>query len=82
MAGLPHEDDELVALVTELVMMARTEPASAEAMELNFLLLEQRRLEARIGEAGESGDYEKRAELSRERAALVERIARAERVAG
>jgi len=81
-AGLPPDDAELVALVTELVMLARLEPASAEAMELNFMQLEQRRLEARIGEAGESGDYERRAELSRERAALVERIARAERVAG
>jgi hypothetical protein len=50
-------------------------------MELNFLMLEQRRLEDRIGEAGESGDYEKRAALSRERAALVERIAHAERAA-
>jgi DNA primase len=80
-AGLPHEDAELVALVTELVMVAATEPASAEAMEVNFMQLEQRRLEARIGQAGESGDYQRRAELSRERAALVERIARAERVA-
>jgi hypothetical protein len=79
---LPHDDRELAALVTELVMTARSEPASVEAMELNFMLLEQRRLESRIGEAGESGDYERRAELSRERAALVERIARAERVAG
>ncbi len=78
---LPHDDRELAAVVTELVMTARTEPASAEAMELNFMLLEQRRIETRIGEAGESGDYEKRAELSRERAALVERIARAEQVA-
>jgi hypothetical protein len=80
-AGLPHDDAELVALVTEMVMVARTEPASAEAMELNLMLLEQRRLEARIGQAGESGDYQRRAELSRERAALVERIARAERAA-
>jgi DNA primase len=81
-AGLPHEDPDLVGLVTELVMVARIEPASAEAMEVNFMQLEQRRLEAEIGAAGDSGDYERRAELSRERAALVERIARAERVAG
>jgi DNA primase len=79
--GLPHDDPELASLVSELVMMARSEPASAEAMELNLMQLEQRRLEARIGEAGESGDYERKAELSRERAALVERIARTERVA-
>ena len=49
-------------------------------MELNFLLLEQRRLEAEIAAAGERDDYERRAALSRERAALVERIARTERV--
>ena len=42
-------------------------------MELNFLLLEQRRLEDEIAAAGERGDYERRAALSRERAALVER---------
>ena len=48
-------------------------------MELNFLLLEQRRLEDEIAAAGERGDYERRAALSRERAALVERIAHAER---
>ena len=51
-------------------------------MELNFLLLEQRRIEAEIAAAGEADDYERRAALSRERAALVERIARTERVGG
>ena len=41
------------------------EPASAEAMELNYLLLEQRRLESQIAAAGEAGDHERRAALSR-----------------
>jgi hypothetical protein len=49
-------------------------------MKLNFMLLEQRRLEAEISAAGEAGDRERRAALSMERAALVERIARTERV--
>jgi DNA primase len=80
LAGLPREDQELVSLMTQLVMLAEREPASEEAMELNFLQLEQRRLEERIEAAGESGDYERRAELNRERAALVERIKHAERV--
>jgi DNA primase len=80
LAGLPREDPELVSLMTQLVMLAEREPASEEAMELNFLQLEQRRLEDRIQAAGESGDYERRAELNRERAALVERIKHAERV--
>ena len=78
-SNLP-EDAELTGLVTELVMLAHDEPASRESMELNFLLLEQRRLEDEIAAAGERGDYERRATLSRERAALVERIARTQRV--
>jgi DNA primase len=81
-SNLPHDDDELAGLIAELVILAHDEPASVEAMELNFLLLEQRRLEAQIAAAGEENDYERRAALSRERAALVERIARTERVGG
>jgi DNA primase len=79
-SNLPREDDELAGLMTELVMISRDEPASREAMELNFLLLEQRRLEDELAAAGERGDYERRADLSRERAALVERIAHTQRV--
>jgi DNA primase len=79
-SDLPHDDDELAGLVAELVMLSRDEPASPGAMELNFLLLEQRRIEAEIAAAGERDEYERRAALSRERAALVERIARTERV--
>lgn len=81
-SNLPHEDGELAGLIAELVIMSREEPASHEAMELNFLLLDQRRLEDEIAAAGERGDYERRAALSRERAALVQRIAHAERPAG
>jgi DNA primase len=78
--GLPHDDGELTGLITELVMLAHDEPASHESMELNYLLLEQRRIEAEIAAAGERDDYEQRAALSRERAALVERIAHTQRV--
>jgi DNA primase len=81
-SNLPHDDDELASLIAELVILAHDEPASAEAMELNYLLLEQRRLESQIAAAGEADDYERRAALSRERAALVERIARTESVGG
>jgi DNA primase len=79
-SNLPHDDAELAGLITELVIVADEEPASPEAMELNFMLLEQGRLEGEIAAAGEGEDFERRAELSRERAALVEQIARAERV--
>jgi DNA primase len=78
-SNLP-DDPELTGLITELVMLSRDQPASRESMELNFLLLEQRRLEDEIAAAGERDDYERRASLSRERAALVEQIARTQRV--
>jgi DNA primase len=78
-SNLP-QDDELTSLITELVMTSHDQPASREAMELNFLLLEQRRLEDEIAAAGQRGDYEHRAALSRERASLVERIAHTQRV--
>jgi DNA primase len=78
-SNLP-EDAELTGLVTELVMLAHDEPASHESMELNFLLLDRRRIEHEIAAAGERDDYERRAALSRERADLVERIARTQRV--
>jgi DNA primase len=81
-SDLPRDDSELAGLIAELIITAHDEPASAEAMQLNYLLLEQRRLEAEIAAAGERDDYERRAALSRERAALVERIAHAERVGG
>jgi hypothetical protein len=79
-SNLPQDDGELAGLIAELVIMSREEPASREAMEWNFLLLEQRRLEDEIAAAGERGDYERRAALSRERAVLVQRIAHTEQV--
>jgi DNA primase len=81
-SDLPHDDSELAGLIAELVIVAHEEPASPAAMELNYLLLEQRRLEAEIAKAGEAGEDEQRAALSRERAALVQRIAHTERVGG
>ena len=48
MAGLPREDEELVSVVTQLVMASRREPASREAMELNFLWLEQATIDDQI----------------------------------
>jgi DNA primase len=79
-SDLPREDAELAALIAELVILANDEPASRESMELNFLLLDQRRLEGEIAAAGEREEDERRRALSRERAALVERIARTQRV--
>lgn len=76
--GLPREDEELTALITELVMTAEREPASEGAMELNFLLLEQKRLEKGISVAQEQGKDDERARLIRERAELRDRISHTE----
>ncbi|MFN2612564.1 MAG: DNA primase [Solirubrobacterales bacterium] len=78
MAGLPREDEELVSLITQLVMSAKREPASAEAMELNLLLLQQRALEDRISAAREQEDYASAQQLSAERSELVTKIAGSE----
>ncbi len=77
MAGLPREDAALTSLITELVMRAEGEPASEGAMQLNFDLLEQQRLEDGIAAAQKAGDYEVSTRLSGERAQLTERIAHA-----
>jgi DNA primase len=76
--GLPREDEELVSYVTELAMLAEREPASREAMELNFLELERGVLEDRIAEVKRSGG-ELPVELQRQRGELAERIAHFDR---
>jgi hypothetical protein len=77
MAGLPRDDAALTSLISELVMRSGSEPASEAAMQLNFDLLEQQRLEDGISAAQKAGDYEVSSRLSRERAALTDRIAHA-----
>src|SRR3954452_3709109 len=76
-AGLPRDDPVLTSLSTELVMRAETEPATEPAMQLNFDLLEQQRLEDGIARAQEAGDYEASTRLSRDRAELTDWIAHA-----
>jgi hypothetical protein len=78
LAGLSNEDGELVALVTQVVMEAQREPASRDAIEMNFMLLEQRRIEDQIRAAEKAGETERSAALHRERAELGERIMRPE----
>jgi DNA primase len=74
MRGLPREDDELVSLITQLVMRAEREPGGREAIELNFLQLEQALIEGRI-QAARKGGGDPPVELQRRRAELAERIA-------
>jgi DNA primase len=77
LGGLPRDDSALSSLVTELVMRAQSEPTSEGAMQLNFDLLEQQRLEDGISAAQKAGDYEASTRLARERAQLTDRIAHA-----
>jgi DNA primase len=79
LSGLPREDEELVSLITQIVMTSEREPATSDSMELNYLQLEQRRVEDLISQASAKGEDQRLAELSRGRAELVERIAHAER---
>ncbi len=74
MTGLPREDEELRSLVTQLVMASDREPGSRDAMELNFLQLEQALVEDQIA-AAQNGDGDPPVELQRRRAEIAERIA-------
>ena len=78
LSGLPRDDEALISLVTELKMASERDPVSEGAMQLNFDLLEQQRLEDGISAAQEAGDYEASTRLSRERAELTNRIAHAD----
>jgi DNA primase len=73
-AGLPRDDDELVSLITQVVMIAEREPGTREAMELTFLQLEQAVIEGRIDAAQKKGG-DPPVDLQRRRAELAERIA-------
>jgi DNA primase len=77
-AGLPRDDQELVSYITELVMLAEREPASRDAMELNFLELERALVDDRIA-AARAGGEELPVELQRRRGELAEQIAHFDR---
>jgi hypothetical protein len=78
LAGVDRGDEQLLSLLTELKMRAEREPSSAEAMELNFELLELHRLEEGISAAQRAGDYEESTRLARQRAELTDRLAQVE----
>ena len=75
LGGLGRDDEELLAYVTDVVLLADREPASREAIEVNFLELERDQLDRRIAEA-ERAEGSPPVELQRRRAELNERIAR------
>jgi len=74
--GLERDDEELVAYVTRVMMLSEREPASAQAMNLNYLELDRARIEDQIA-AAEANGADPPVELQRARAELTERIARA-----
>jgi DNA primase len=73
--GLPRDDEELINLITQIVMRAEVEPASRNAMELNFLELELGVLEHQIA-AADADRGPQLVDLQRRRAEFAERIAR------
>jgi len=73
LAGLPRDDEQLESVIRRLVMSADHEPASEDAMEINFLELEQGVIEDQIAAADAEGDPP--VELQRRRAELAQRIA-------
>jgi DNA primase len=78
LSGLPRENPELLSVVTEIKMRADREPAPTELeMDLNYMLLEQRRIEDGIAAARRAGDLDAVNRLSREGSALSTRIAHA-----
>ena len=80
--GLPRDDEELVSPISQVVMLAKREPAGEEALELNFLQLEIARVEREIGAATRSGG-DPPVELLQLHAELGDRLAgRARRLAG
>jgi DNA primase len=74
LAGLPREDEDMALIVADVSARADREPGSREAMELNFLQLEQAVIEGRLTAARKEGG-DPPVELQRRRAELTERIA-------
>ena len=74
--GLSREDQVLARAVSEIVVRASSEPASVAGLEVGFLQLEQRRLEAQIKLAADMEDFERQWELSQERSRVTATIAK------
>lgn len=74
--GLNREDEPLARTVSEIVVRASSEPVNQSGLEVGFLQLEQRRLEAAIKRAAEAEDFERQWELSLERSRVRATIAK------
>jgi hypothetical protein len=78
MEGLSRDDEDLWTYVTRVAMRSEREPASAAAMELNFLELELARVDDQLAAARTNGG-DVPVELQRKRGELTERIAHFDR---
>jgi DNA primase len=74
--GLDREDEFLAKAVSEIIVRASSEPVNETGLEIGFLQLEQRKLEAEIKRAADEEDLERQWELSQERSRVTATIAK------
>jgi DNA primase len=67
-------DDESAALITEIAMLAESEPSSEPILRLSFLQLELRRVERALRAAARERDFDRQRELLEERERARERV--------
>lgn len=76
--GLDPEDRDLHRLVAALVMRASPEQVGSGSIRRNFMELELAALQDEIAVVAQTDDPERKAQLNRQRAKLVEEVTRAE----
>ena len=74
LSDLPDEES-VAALVTEIAMLAESEPSSEPILRLSFLQLELRRVERELRAAARERDFDRQRELLEERERARERVA-------
>ncbi|HZC13612.1 MAG TPA: hypothetical protein VE270_06290, partial [Thermoleophilaceae bacterium] len=74
LSDLPDEES-VAALVTEIAMLAESEPSSEPILRLSFLQLELRRVERALRAAARERDFERQRELLEDREQARERVA-------
>jgi DNA primase len=74
LTGLP-EEESAAALVTEIAMLAESEPSSEPILRLSFLQLELRRVKRELRAAARERDFERQRGLLEERERARDRVA-------
>ncbi len=75
MEGLPRDDEQLFAAISQLLMRAEREPAEPKAMELSWLMIDRSRIDREIAKLRRDGEASPPVELQRERARISDAIA-------